>query len=47
NKVEVSIEAVLRGALRPLLRRQTIECELRIQSVYNARNHWFLIEYLR
>ncbi|CAG8467405.1 11059_t:CDS:2 [Dentiscutata heterogama] len=46
NKVEVSIEVILRGAPRPPLRRQAIERELRIHSVYNDCNRWSLMEYL-
>ncbi|CAG8456139.1 4082_t:CDS:2, partial [Dentiscutata heterogama] len=32
---------------RPPLRRQAIEHELHIQSVYNDHNHWSFMEYLR
>ncbi|CAG8456651.1 11276_t:CDS:1 [Dentiscutata heterogama] len=47
NKVEHEIEAVIRGAPRPPQRRHTIECECRIQTVFNDRDNRSLMEYLR
>ncbi|CAG8519713.1 8029_t:CDS:2, partial [Scutellospora calospora] len=47
TNVEVSIEAVLRGAPRPQQRKHIVEHEQRIQVVFNDRDNWSLMEYLR
>ncbi|CAG8677909.1 14883_t:CDS:2, partial [Dentiscutata heterogama] len=47
NRVELDIEAILRGALRPPQRRHTIEHEQHIQTVFNDRGNRSIMEYLR
>ncbi|CAG8652284.1 16178_t:CDS:2 [Dentiscutata heterogama] len=46
NRVELDIEAILRGALRPPQRRHTIEHEQHIQTVFNDCGNRSIIEYL-
>ncbi|CAG8586970.1 16456_t:CDS:2 [Cetraspora pellucida] len=46
NQIELNIEAILRSMLRPAQRRQTIEHEQCIQSIFNDHNNRTLMEFL-
>ncbi|CAG8443868.1 13218_t:CDS:2 [Gigaspora rosea] len=47
NRVELDIEAILQGALRPPQKRYNIEREQRIQTVFNDCSNRSIMEYLR
>ena len=47
NQVQVAIESILRGELRPLSRRKDHERETRIQTIYNDRNNRTLMDFLK
>jgi len=47
NQVELEIEANVRGAPRPPQKRQVIERENRIQTVFNNRDNMSLEDFLR
>lgn len=47
HRVQLDIESILRGDPRPSQRRQTIERETRIQTVFNDRDNRQLMNFLR